>query len=154
MDSDMRDLTSMLEEISTGPISKVRECVVSSKCSGRGGPPRASRGRGRGCSNRRSSLSSVVNPDTPSTLFPYIDAFPGFLYEFIQNWKNVIGDGNCGFRRHIDQNVLEKLTEMVKDEEVATWFVNGTCHKLINEIDEAENRRKLDGLKTKWQTKA
>ncbi|KAI5673308.1 hypothetical protein M9H77_13672 [Catharanthus roseus] len=57
-------------------------------------------------------------------------------------------------RRHIDQNVLAKLTEMVKDEEVATWFVNGTCHKLINEIDEAENRRKLDGLKTKWQTKA
>ncbi|KAI5670806.1 hypothetical protein M9H77_11170 [Catharanthus roseus] len=26
MDSEMRDLTSMLEEISTGPISKVREC--------------------------------------------------------------------------------------------------------------------------------
>ncbi|KAI5659253.1 hypothetical protein M9H77_28046 [Catharanthus roseus] len=54
-------------------------------------------------------------------------------------------------RRHIDQNVLAKLTEMVKDEGVSTRFVNGTCNKLINKIDEVEYRRKLDGLKTKWQ---
>ncbi|KAI5654311.1 hypothetical protein M9H77_31498 [Catharanthus roseus] len=54
-------------------------------------------------------------------------------------------------RRHIDQNVLAKLTEMIKDEEVATRFVNGFWHKLINKFDEAEYRRKLDGLKTKWQ---
>ncbi|KAI5649411.1 hypothetical protein M9H77_35416 [Catharanthus roseus] len=52
---------------------------------------------------------------------------------------------------HIDQNMLEKLTEMVKDEEVATRFVNGSWHKLINKIDEGEYRRKLDGLKMKWQ---
>ncbi|KAI5657475.1 hypothetical protein M9H77_26268 [Catharanthus roseus] len=54
-------------------------------------------------------------------------------------------------RRHINQNVLAKLTEMVKDKKVTTRFVSGTWHKLINEIDEAEYRRKLDGLKTKWQ---
>ncbi|KAI5683227.1 hypothetical protein M9H77_04455 [Catharanthus roseus] len=29
-------------------------------------------------------------------------------------------------RRHIDQNVLAKLTEMIKDEEVASRFINGT----------------------------
>ncbi|KAI5669377.1 hypothetical protein M9H77_19230 [Catharanthus roseus] len=28
--------------------------------------------------------------------------------------------------RHIDQNVLAKFTEMVKDEEVSQWFVNGS----------------------------
>ncbi|KAI5681411.1 hypothetical protein M9H77_02639 [Catharanthus roseus] len=39
-------------------------------------------------------------------------------------------------KRHIDQNVLAELTKMVKDEEVATLFVNSSWHKLINEIDE------------------
>ncbi|KAI5663230.1 hypothetical protein M9H77_22553 [Catharanthus roseus] len=56
----------------------------------RGRSPRATRDRGRRRSNGRSSLSSVINPDTPSTPFPYIDAFPDFVYEFIQDWKNVI----------------------------------------------------------------
>ncbi|KAI5659367.1 hypothetical protein M9H77_28160 [Catharanthus roseus] len=55
------------------------------------------------------------------------------------------------YGRHIYQNVLAKLTEMVKDEGVSTQFVNGTCNKLINKIDEVECHRKLDGLKTKWQ---
>ncbi|KAI5677619.1 hypothetical protein M9H77_08569 [Catharanthus roseus] len=59
---------------------------------GRGRPPRAPRGRSRGRSSGQSSLSSGINPSTPST-FPYIDAFSGFIYEFIQNWKNVVGDG-------------------------------------------------------------
>ncbi|KAI5657058.1 hypothetical protein M9H77_25851 [Catharanthus roseus] len=54
--------------------------------------------------------------------------------------------------RHIDKNVLAKLTEMVKDKEVATQFVNGSWHKLINEVDEAEYRRKLDALKTRVRT--
>ncbi|KAI5680414.1 hypothetical protein M9H77_01641 [Catharanthus roseus] len=40
-------------------------------------------------------------------------------------------------KRHIDQNVLAKSTEMIKDEEVASQFINGTWHKLLNEIDEA-----------------
>ncbi|KAI5662450.1 hypothetical protein M9H77_21773 [Catharanthus roseus] len=62
-----------------------------SSARGRGRPPHASRGRERRRSSRRSSLSFVVNPDTPSTPFPYIDAFPSFVYEFIQNWKNVVG---------------------------------------------------------------
>ncbi|KAI5678189.1 hypothetical protein M9H77_09139 [Catharanthus roseus] len=53
--------------------------------------------------------------------------------------------------RHIDQNVFAKLTQMVKDEEVATQFINSSWHKLINEIDKAEYRRKLDVLKMKWQ---
>ncbi|KAI5661361.1 hypothetical protein M9H77_20684 [Catharanthus roseus] len=60
---------------------------------GRGRPPRSGRGRGRGHNSGRSSLSSVVNPDAPSMLFPFNNAFPGFIYEFILNWKNVVGDG-------------------------------------------------------------
>ncbi|KAI5667042.1 hypothetical protein M9H77_16895 [Catharanthus roseus] len=54
-------------------------------------------------------------------------------------------------KRHIDQNVLAKLTEMMKDEVVASWFINGSWHKLINEIDEPKYLRKLDVLKMKWQ---
>ncbi|KAI5669154.1 hypothetical protein M9H77_19007 [Catharanthus roseus] len=59
---------------------------------GRGRPPRVPRGRGRGHNSERSSLSSIVNPCTP-VMFPYIDAFSGSVYEFIHNWKNVVGDG-------------------------------------------------------------
>ncbi|KAI5656970.1 hypothetical protein M9H77_25763 [Catharanthus roseus] len=65
---------------------------------GRGRPPHSSRDRGRGRSSGRSSLSSVVNPDSPSVPFPFNNAFPGFMYEFIRNWKNMGGDVNCGFR--------------------------------------------------------
>ncbi|KAI5666018.1 hypothetical protein M9H77_15871 [Catharanthus roseus] len=64
---------------------------------GRGRPPRSGRGRGRGRSSGRSSLLSV-NPDSLSVPFPFNNAFPGFMYKFIQNWKNMVGDGNCGFR--------------------------------------------------------
>ncbi|KAI5650419.1 hypothetical protein M9H77_36424 [Catharanthus roseus] len=146
MDFEMCDLTLMLEEISMGPILKVREvrrlikgviCPVlpENPCPllttpsplsrnrshkgmteaqfnqkgssgsgfgpsprGRGRPPHSGRGRGGGRNSGRSSLSSVVNPDSPSTPFPSNNAFLGFMYEFIQNWKNVVGDGNCGFR--------------------------------------------------------
>ncbi|KAI5680831.1 hypothetical protein M9H77_02058 [Catharanthus roseus] len=65
---------------------------------GRGRPPRSCRSRGRGRSNGRLSLSTVVSPDSPPVPFPFKNAFPGFTYQFIQNWKNVAGDGNCGFR--------------------------------------------------------
>ncbi|KAI5659476.1 hypothetical protein M9H77_28269 [Catharanthus roseus] len=54
---------------------------------------------------------------------------------------------------HIDQNVLARLTEMVKDEEVTQRFVNGSWRKLINELDEVEYQRKLEVLKTRWQTR-
>ncbi|KAI5667699.1 hypothetical protein M9H77_17552 [Catharanthus roseus] len=64
----------------------------------RGRPPRAPRGKGgRGCSPGRSSLSSVIDP-TPCSTCPYTDAFPTFIYPLIENWNNVIGDGNCGYR--------------------------------------------------------
>ncbi|KAI5649584.1 hypothetical protein M9H77_35589 [Catharanthus roseus] len=53
-------------------------------------------------------------------------------------------------RRYIDQNVLAKLTKMIKDEEVASRFLNGSWHKLLSEIDEQEYLRKLDVLKMKW----
>ncbi|KAI5678043.1 hypothetical protein M9H77_08993 [Catharanthus roseus] len=150
MEYEMRDLNSLLQEISTGPISNIREVrrliketaitkgrrktnstkrdkshseyvsiahrkigkssglgsgssSGSGLCSnpsprGKGSSPRSGRGKGRGCSSDRSSLSSVVNPNSPSVPFPFNNAFPGFIYEFIQNWKNVVGDGNCGFR--------------------------------------------------------
>ncbi|KAI5659245.1 hypothetical protein M9H77_28038 [Catharanthus roseus] len=49
---------------------------------------------------------------------------------------------------------VAKLTELVKDKEVANQFINGTWHILINEIDEAEHHRKLELLKTKvWTSK-
>ncbi|KAI5671624.1 hypothetical protein M9H77_11988 [Catharanthus roseus] len=70
----------------------------------------------------------------------------------IRTWSYLlIMDTTYRTNKHIDQNVLAKLTKLVKDEEVATRFVKGTWHKLINEIDEAEYHRKLELLKTKWQ---
>ncbi|KAI5648930.1 hypothetical protein M9H77_34935 [Catharanthus roseus] len=158
MESEMRDLTSLLQEISTGPISNVREVrrlikdvihpvlpdtavtkgrqktnstkrdkshweyvsIAHRKIgkssgsgsgfgsgsgsgsnpspSGRDRPPRSGRSRGRGRSSGRSSLSTVVSPDSSPVPFPFKNAFPGFMYQFIQKWKNVVGDGNCGFR--------------------------------------------------------
>ncbi|KAI5658930.1 hypothetical protein M9H77_27723 [Catharanthus roseus] len=65
---------------------------------GKGRPPRGGRSRGRGRSSGRSSLSTVVSPDSPPMPFPFKNAFPGFTYQFIQNWKNIVRDGNCGFR--------------------------------------------------------
>ncbi|KAI5658169.1 hypothetical protein M9H77_26962 [Catharanthus roseus] len=158
MESEMIDLTSLLQEISTGPISNVREVrrllkgvihpvlpddpcqplstppetavtkgrrktnstkrdkkIGKSSTSGsgsgsdsgsgsnpsprgRGRPPRSSKSRGRGRSSGRSSLLTIVSPDSPPVPFPFKNAFPVFMYQFIQNWKNVVGDGNCGFR--------------------------------------------------------
>ncbi|KAI5655520.1 hypothetical protein M9H77_32707 [Catharanthus roseus] len=54
---------------------------------------------------------------------------------------------------HIDQNVLAKLTEMVKNEEVAQRFVNDSWRKLINELDDVEYQRKLEVLKTRWRSR-
>ncbi|KAI5668514.1 hypothetical protein M9H77_18367 [Catharanthus roseus] len=51
---------------------------------GRGRPPRAPRGKGRGCSRGRSSLSSVIDP-SPCSTFPYTDIFPTFIYPFMEN---------------------------------------------------------------------
>ncbi|KAI5675619.1 hypothetical protein M9H77_06569 [Catharanthus roseus] len=65
---------------------------------GRGRPLCSSRSRGRVRSSGRSSLSTVVSPDSPLVPFPFKNAFPMFMCQFIQNWKNVVGDGNCGFR--------------------------------------------------------
>ncbi|KAI5683516.1 hypothetical protein M9H77_04744 [Catharanthus roseus] len=62
----------------------------------RGRLPRALRGRDRGRSIRRNSLSSVIAL-SPCSTFPYIDAFPSFVYPFIENWKNVNVDRNCGY---------------------------------------------------------
>ncbi|KAI5657783.1 hypothetical protein M9H77_26576 [Catharanthus roseus] len=42
--------------------------------------------------------------------------------------------------------------ELIKEEEVAQRFVNGSWNKLINEIDEAEYRRKLEVLKSRVWT--
>ncbi|KAI5664745.1 hypothetical protein M9H77_24068 [Catharanthus roseus] len=64
---------------------------------GRGRQPRAPRGRGRGRARGRSSLSSVIN-SSPCSTFPYTNTSLAFIYPFISNWKNVIDDGNCGYR--------------------------------------------------------
>ncbi|KAI5678012.1 hypothetical protein M9H77_08962 [Catharanthus roseus] len=42
--------------------------------------------------------------------------------------------------------------KLIKDEEVAQRFVNGSWYKLINEIDEAEYCRKLEVLKSRVWT--
>ncbi|KAI5674109.1 hypothetical protein M9H77_14473 [Catharanthus roseus] len=54
-------------------------------------------------------------------------------------------------RRHIDQNVLIKLTEMIKDEEVASRFINGSWHKLLNETNKSslEDSRLKEKLNAK-----
>ncbi|KAI5666152.1 hypothetical protein M9H77_16005 [Catharanthus roseus] len=117
MDSEMHDLADLLDQMSTGTIFVVREMrhfakgVLSSvlpedpgsgsgSC-GRGRSPRAPKGRGRGLCSRRSNLSSVVDP-SPCSTFPYNDAFLCFVYLFIENWKNVNGDGNFGYRVVLD----------------------------------------------------
>ncbi|KAI5674258.1 hypothetical protein M9H77_14622 [Catharanthus roseus] len=64
----------------------------------RGRPPCSGRSRGRGPSSGRSSSSTIVSPDSPPVPFPFKNAFPVFMYQFIQNWKTVVGDGNCGFK--------------------------------------------------------
>ncbi|KAI5648061.1 hypothetical protein M9H77_34066 [Catharanthus roseus] len=51
--------------------------------------------------------------------FLFKNAFPEFTYQFIQNWKNIVGDGNCGFR--VVSNLLfgdknhwvERVTELI-----------------------------------------
>ncbi|KAI5682570.1 hypothetical protein M9H77_03798 [Catharanthus roseus] len=58
---------------------------------------RAPRKRGRGRDRGRSNLSAVKRA-SPCSTFTYTNAFPTFIYPFISNWKNVIGDGNCGYR--------------------------------------------------------
>ncbi|KAI5658697.1 hypothetical protein M9H77_27490 [Catharanthus roseus] len=63
----------------------------------RGRLPRAPRERGRGCDRGRSSLSALIHA-SPCSTFPYTNAFSAFIYPFISNWKNVIGDENCGYR--------------------------------------------------------
>ncbi|KAI5650005.1 hypothetical protein M9H77_36010 [Catharanthus roseus] len=55
-------------------------------------PPRSCRDRGRGRSSGRSSLSTVISPDSPPVSFPCNNAFPRFMYQFKQNYKNVVGD--------------------------------------------------------------
>ncbi|KAI5650797.1 hypothetical protein M9H77_36802 [Catharanthus roseus] len=56
-------------------------------------------------------------------------------------------------RRHINQNVLAKLIELIKNEEVASRFINRSWKKLLDEIDEQEYLMKLDALKTKWKSR-
>ncbi|KAI5676810.1 hypothetical protein M9H77_07760 [Catharanthus roseus] len=94
--------------------------------------------------NCEESNGSIINQGEPlviltgkeSRLMPVIDNVFRNSYHML-----------C--RRHIDQNVLAKLTEMVNDEEVAQWFVNGSWKQLINKIDEVEYQRKLELLKTR-----
>ncbi|KAI5683351.1 hypothetical protein M9H77_04579 [Catharanthus roseus] len=57
----------------------------------------SSQEKGRGRDPGRSNLSAVKHA-SPCFTFPYTNAFPAFIYAFISNWKNVIGDGNCSYR--------------------------------------------------------
>ncbi|KAI5653214.1 hypothetical protein M9H77_30401 [Catharanthus roseus] len=67
--------------------------------SGRGRPPYVPGDRGIGRSRGRSSrLSSVSVKDVSvSHEFPYTGDLYKFVYPWIIDWKNVEGDGKCGF---------------------------------------------------------
>ncbi|KAI5653618.1 hypothetical protein M9H77_30805 [Catharanthus roseus] len=100
---------------------------------GRGRPPRAPRGRGRGRSPGRSSLSSVVDP-SPCFTFPYTNAFLAFIYPFIENWKNVIGAGNCGYRvvadfvlgdEHQLPEIVQEVLRCMMDARYPLYTCNG-----------------------------
>ncbi|KAI5652931.1 hypothetical protein M9H77_30118 [Catharanthus roseus] len=56
---------------------------------GRGRSPSSGRGRGRRRSSGRSSLSSVVNPDSPLVSFPFNNAFPGRMSYDLRHRMNV-----------------------------------------------------------------
>ncbi|KAI5663408.1 hypothetical protein M9H77_22731 [Catharanthus roseus] len=43
------------------------------------------------------SSSGLGSDPSPCSTFPYTDTFLTFIYPFIANWKNVIGDGNYGY---------------------------------------------------------
>ncbi|KAI5649553.1 hypothetical protein M9H77_35558 [Catharanthus roseus] len=70
----------------------------------------------------------VIITNRESGLMPVIDDVFSTAYHML-----------C--RRHIGQNVLAKLTELTKDEEIASRFINRTWKKLLNEIDEQEYLR-------------
>ncbi|KAI5648782.1 hypothetical protein M9H77_34787 [Catharanthus roseus] len=95
---ELKKVREMVEELGSSGSRSGSGSSSGSSPRGREGPPRSGRGRGKGRNSARSSLSSVVNPDAPSMPFPFNNEFPGFIYEFLLNWKNVVGDGNCGFR--------------------------------------------------------
>ncbi|KAI5659154.1 hypothetical protein M9H77_27947 [Catharanthus roseus] len=90
---------------------------------GRGRPPRALRGKSRGRRSGRSTLSSVIDL-SPST-FPYIDTFLSFLYLFIENWKNVNGDENYGYR--VVADCVQRSTSMA-------------CERVYELIDRTQRR--------------
>ncbi|KAI5658321.1 hypothetical protein M9H77_27114 [Catharanthus roseus] len=68
-----------------------------SRSRGRGRLPRAPRKRGSGRDRGRSSLSAMRHA-SPCSTFSYTNAFLAFIYPFISNSKNVIGERNCGYR--------------------------------------------------------
>ncbi|KAI5675538.1 hypothetical protein M9H77_06488 [Catharanthus roseus] len=78
---------------------------------GRGRPPRSGRGRGRGRTSGRSSLSSVVNSDSPSVSFPFNNAFPwvvsNFLFGDENHWVEI--RRRMGYDLRHRMNVYEQL---------------------------------------------
>ncbi|KAI5649321.1 hypothetical protein M9H77_35326 [Catharanthus roseus] len=74
---------SILRNISSGSGSRPGSDSGSGS-HGRGRPPRAPRGKGTGCRCGQSSLSSVIDP-SPCSTFCYTNAFPTFIYPFIEN---------------------------------------------------------------------
>ncbi|KAI5653435.1 hypothetical protein M9H77_30622 [Catharanthus roseus] len=86
MDSEMRSLTDLLHQISTGPISKIREMRHLAK-----------------------RVLSPVLPEDPSmtlTSPPEVAVTKGQKKtnstKRDNNWKNTIGDGNCGYQVVVD----------------------------------------------------
>ncbi|KAI5649010.1 hypothetical protein M9H77_35015 [Catharanthus roseus] len=78
---------------------KIQKSSGSSSSSGSGagsgsGSGSGPRSRGRG----RPSRAPRGRDPSPCSTFPYTNAFSAFIYSFISNWKNVIGDGNCDYQ--------------------------------------------------------
>ncbi|KAI5649673.1 hypothetical protein M9H77_35678 [Catharanthus roseus] len=95
---ELKKARQMVEEPSSSGSGSGSGSGSNPSPHGRGLPPRSGKSKGRGRSSDRLSLSTGVSPDSLPVPFPFKNAFPGFMYQFIQNWKNVVGDGNCGFR--------------------------------------------------------
>ncbi|KAI5683481.1 hypothetical protein M9H77_04709 [Catharanthus roseus] len=161
MESELRDLNSLLQKISTGQISNVREvrrlikgvihpvlpddhcqplstpretavrkeqrktnCTKRDKSHygsgsnpsprGRDRPPRSGKSRGRGRSNGRSSLSTVVSPNSPPVPFPFKNAFLGDENHWVEKRRRMSYD--LRHRMHVYEQLfssVERVTGLI-----------------------------------------
>ncbi|KAI5681497.1 hypothetical protein M9H77_02725 [Catharanthus roseus] len=80
----------------------------------RGRPPRSGRSRGRGSSSGRSSLLTVVSPDSPPVPFPFKNAFSGDENHWIEIRRRMIFDLRHHMRVYEQLfGSVERVTELI-----------------------------------------